>query len=77
MSKKDKKIKKLLRKKTLNGKEAARLLELINLKGDKKTGSSHQQFENPTTKSKITVPMHNKELTIKTKEAILKQAGLI
>ena len=76
MSKKDKLIKKLLQKKTLKDKEVARLLELKNLEGNKKTGSSHQQFTDPITKSKITVPVHGKELKTKTLNSILKQAGL-
>ena len=76
MSKKDKQIKKLLQKKTLSSKEVVKLLELINLEGNKKTGSSHLQFEDPITKSKITVPMHGKELKKKTLDSILKQAGL-
>ena len=76
LSKKDKELRKLLNKKTLTSKEAIRLLELIQLKGDKKTGSSHQQFTDPITKCKITVPAHSKELTIKTKNSILKQARL-
>ena len=76
LSKKDKLIKKLLQKKTLKDKEVARLLELKNLEGNKKTGSSHQQFTDPITKSKITVPVHGKELKTKTLNSILKQAGL-
>ncbi|MBR2208892.1 MAG: type II toxin-antitoxin system HicA family toxin [Synergistaceae bacterium] len=76
MSKEDKELQKLLNKKTLTSKEAVRLLELIKLNGNKKTGSSHQHFKGKNIKGKITVPAHSKELKVKTKNSILKQAGL-
>jgi len=37
---------------------------------------SHKQFKNPTTGRFITVPYHCRDLTKKTEQAILKQAGL-
>jgi len=37
---------------------------------------SHLQFVHPTKKGKVTVPMHDKDLDIKTYNSILKQAGL-
>lgn len=37
---------------------------------------SHLQMVHPTKKGKVTVPMHDKDLDIKTYNSILKQAGL-
>ena len=76
MSKKDKEIKKLLNKKTLTSEEAVRLLELDGWFSDKSSGTSHQQFEHSIKKGKITVPAEKNPLNVKTKNSILKQAGL-
>lgn len=76
MSKKDKEFQKLLHKKTLTSTEAVRLLELDGWVKDDKSGTSHQQYEHPIKKGKITVPAGKNPLNLKTKDSILEQAGL-
>jgi predicted RNA binding protein YcfA (HicA-like mRNA interferase family) len=37
---------------------------------------SHRQYVHPTKPGKVTIPFHSGDLTRKTENAILKQAGL-
>ena len=37
---------------------------------------SHRQYTHPTKPGKVTIPFHSKDLTKKTENSILKQAGL-
>ncbi|MFD0716162.1 type II toxin-antitoxin system HicA family toxin [Paenibacillus sp. GCM10027626] len=37
---------------------------------------SHHQFKHPTKKGKVTIPYPRKDLSFKTVQSILKQAGL-
>lgn len=40
------------------------------------SGSSHRQFKHPDKPGKITVPVHNGDLSIKVEKSVLKAAGL-
>ena len=42
----------------------------------KSVNGSHHHFKHPSKKGKVTVPHPNKDLTVKTVNSILKQAGL-
>ena len=80
MSKKDKEFQRLLSKKVLSSKEAVRLLELdgwFRDKNNSQTGTSHQHFSHLTKFGKVCVPAGREALPDKTKQSILKQAGLI
>ena len=59
----------------MTAKELRRILEKDGWykKGQK---GSHLQMIHPEKSGKLTVPMHNKDLPIKTYNSILKQAGL-
>lgn len=37
---------------------------------------SHRHYVHPVKSGKVTIPFHNKDLTKKTEQSILKQAGL-
>ncbi len=59
----------------LSQKELIRLLKQMGYILDRSKGS-HQVFYHPTSKKRVIVPMHNKDLPKGTFYAILKQAGM-
>jgi len=42
----------------------------------KRSKGSHFIFQHPVTKRRVTIPLHNKDLTVGTLSEILKQAGI-
>jgi len=59
----------------LNSKELIKLLEQRGFLLDRVKGS-HHIFLHPTSRKRVVVPMHNRELPIGTFLSILKQAGI-
>lgn len=57
---------------------AKELLRILKADGwtEKSQRGSHLQLVHPSKSGKVTIPMHNKDLDIKTCNSILKQAGL-
>ncbi|MBO5163207.1 MAG: type II toxin-antitoxin system HicA family toxin [Ruminococcus sp.] len=57
---------------------AAQIVRILQADGwTKKTQKgSHLQMVHPTKPGKVTIPMHSKDLDIRTYNSILKQAGL-
>ena len=78
MSKRAKQFNKLLHSKLHSSDEMVRLLELDGWidDPDEAQEGSHRHMIHPSKKGKLTIPMGRKTLTRKTRDSILKDAGL-